>query len=108
MTPLQLPDRTTSRCAAAGSFCDGTLDVAFVSGGLHLEPGSGRAIAPYAYATVGLYHLSAGAEAQGLRVRLSGRVTLRAGLRRSGFSFKPGRVNWTSVVTRALTTSVAF
>jgi opacity protein-like surface antigen len=44
----------------------------------------------------------------GVRVGLSGGVTLRAELRYSGFTFKPGTVHWASVITPALTTSVAF
>jgi hypothetical protein len=129
---LQLPDSTMFGCAAAGFFCAANLDVSFVSGGLHLEPGAEKSIAPYGYATIGLYHLSASAEVQdlregstqashswsdnafgvalgsGVRVRLSGRTTLRAELRYSGFSFKPGTVHWASLVTPTLTTSVAF
>jgi hypothetical protein len=129
---LRMPDATMFRCAAAGFFCDANLDVSFLSVGLHVEPRAEKAIAPYGYATAGLYHQSASAEAQdmredsiqasgswsdnafgvalgaGVRLRLSGRVTLRAELRYSGFNFKPGTVNWASIVTPALATSVAF
>jgi hypothetical protein len=114
---LQLPDQTMFRCAAAGFVCDANLDVSFVNGGLHLEPRAEKAIAPYGYATIGLYHLSASAEVQdlregstqasdswsdnafgvalgsGVRVRLSGRMTFRAELRYSGFHFRPGTVH---------------
>ena len=129
---LQLPDRTMFRCAAAGFFCDANLDVSSLSGGLQLEPGTEKAIAPYGYATVGFYRLSASAEAQdlregsiqvsrswsdnvfgvalgsGVRVRVSERMALRAELRYSGFHFKPGTAHWASLVTPTLTTSVAF
>jgi hypothetical protein len=51
---LQMPDRDMFRCAAAGIFCDATLDVSSVGAGLHLEPWAEKAIAPYGYAVVGL------------------------------------------------------
>lgn len=129
---FRMPDHTMFRCAAAGLFCDATLDVSFLSGGVHVEPRARRTIAPYGYATIGLHHLSASAQVQdprrgsiegvqswsdnalgialgsGVRIRLSGRVTLRAELRYSGFGFEPGTVRWASLVTPALTTSVAF
>ena len=129
---LQMPDRDRFRCAAAGIVCDAVLDVSSLTGGLQLEPWAEKAIAPYGYATIGLYRLSASAEAldlrggsiqqseswndsafgvalgSGVRVRLIGRTTLRAELRYSGFRFKPGTKHWGSIVTPSLTTSVAF
>jgi len=129
---LQRSDRSMFRCAAAGFYCDAILDVAFLSGGLQIEPRAGKALAPYGYATVGVHRLSGSAEAQdlhgasmavsyawddtafgialgsGVRVRLNERATLRGELRYAGFRFKPGTQHWASLVTPTLTTSVAF
>jgi len=44
----------------------------------------------------------------GLRVRLGDRWTVRAELRYSGFTWRPGTVNWASLITPGLTMSVAF
>jgi opacity protein-like surface antigen len=44
----------------------------------------------------------------GLRIRLADRCALRIELRYSGFGWKPGTVNWASVVTPGVTMSVAF
>jgi opacity protein-like surface antigen len=103
-----------------------------VAGGLQLEPRIEKQFAPFGYVTVGLYHSSASAEvldmrdgsAQmsdswsdnafgvaaggGLRVRLGGPWTARVELRYSGFSWKPGTVNWASIVTPGVNLSVAF
>ena len=129
---LQMPDRDGFRCAAAGFFCDASLDVSSLTGGVQLEPWAQKAIAPYGYATIGLYRVSASAEVQdlregsiqqseawsgnafgvalgsGVRVRLSGRMTFRAELRYSGFHFKAGTAHWASLVTPTLTTSVSL
>lgn len=129
---VQMAGSSRFRCAAAGFYCDANLDVASVTGGLHLEPRAEKAIAPYGYATMGLYRLSASGEAldvregsiqessawtdnafgvalgSGIRIRLSGRTTLRAELRYSGFHYRPGTEHWASLLTPALTTSVAF
>jgi hypothetical protein len=129
---LQMPEETRFRCAATAMFCDAEVDVSSVGGGLQFEPLAEKAIAPYAYATIGLYHSSARAEAtgaeagslqqtyswsdnavgiglgSGLRIRLAERCALRVELRYSGFGWKPGTVNWASVVTPGVSMSVAF
>ena len=129
---LQMSDSSRFRCAAAGLYCDVSLDVASLTGGVHLEPRAEKAIAPYGYVTLGLYRLSASAEAldlhegsiqessswtdnafgialgSGIRIRLSGRTAFRAELRYSGFHYKPETQHWASLLTPSLTTSVAF
>jgi hypothetical protein len=129
---LQMPEDDRFRCAAAAIFCDAEVYVSFVSGGLQIEPLAGKAIAPYGYATIGLFHNSASGEAtgmgagsahvssswsdnaigiglgSGLRIRLADRWALRFELRYSGFGWEPGTVNWASVVTPGVTMSVAF
>ena len=129
---LQMPEDTRFRCAAAGILCDAEAYISSVGGGLQFEPLAEKAIAPYGYATIGLYHSSASAEAtdtregsvqlsyswsdnaigiglgSGLRIRLADRCALRIELRYSGFGWKPGTVNWASVITPGVTMSVAF
>ena len=129
---LKMPEDDRFRCAAIGIYCDAEVRISSVGGGLQLEPQAERAIAPYGYATAGLYHSSASAEATGtgegsvqmsdswtdnafgiglgagLRIRLADRWDLRFELRYSGFGWKPGTVNWASVVTPGVTLSVAF
>lgn len=129
---LKMPEDTRFRCAATRIFCDAEARVSSVGGGLQLEPLAERAIAPYGYATVGLYHSSASAEVAGtgegsaqmsdswsdnafgiglgagLRIRLADRWDVRFELRYSGFGWKPGTVNWASVITPGVTLSVAF
>jgi len=129
---LQMPEDDRFRCAAAAIFCDAEVYVSSVGGGLQIEPLADRAFAPYAYAMIGLYHNSAAGEAtgmgagsaqmssswsdnafgiglgSGLRIRLADRWALRFELRYSGFGWKPGTVNWASVVTPGVTMSVAF
>jgi hypothetical protein len=129
---LQMPEDDRFRCAAAAIFCDVEAYVSFVSGGLQIEPPAGKAIAPYGYAMIGLYHNSASGEATGmgagsaqvssswsdnaigiglgagLRIRLADRWALRFELRYSGFGWEPGTVNWASVVTPGVTISAAF
>jgi hypothetical protein len=129
---LQMPEETKFRCAAAAIYCDADAHVSSVGGGLQFEPLAEEAFAPYGYATIGLYHSSASGEAagtregsvqlsyswsdnaigigigSGLRIRLADRCALRIELRYSGFGWKPGTVNWASVVTPGVTMSVAF
>ncbi len=129
---LKMPEDDRFRCAATGIYCDAEVGISSVGVGLQLEPQAERAIAPYGYATAGLYHSSASAEATGtsegsvqmsdswsdnafgigvgagLRIRLADRWDLRFQLRYSGFGWKPGTVNWASVVTPGVTLSVAF
>jgi hypothetical protein len=129
---LQMPEETRFRCAAAAIFCDAEVYVSSVGSGLQFEPLADRAIAPYGYATIGLYHSSASAEATGsregsvqasyswsdnafgigigagLRIKLADRFALRIELRYSGFGWKPGTVNCASVVTPGVSMSVAF
>lgn len=129
---LQMPDQSKFRCAAAGIYCDANVVISSVAGGLQLEPHAERQFAPFGYVTGGLYRSSASAEvldtrdgsAQmsdswrdnafgvavggGLRVRLGGPWTARAELRYSGFNWKPGTVNWASIITPGLNVSVAF
>jgi hypothetical protein len=120
------------RCAAAGFYCDSHVGVTQVGGGLQFEPLAGILIAPYAYVTIGLYHVTPDAEVvdlvegtvatsrsssenslgvalgSGVRFRLDGRWTVRAELRYSGFAYSPGTVNWASVITPALSISARF
>jgi len=129
---LLMPEDDRFRCAAAAIFCDAEVHVSFVGGGLQIEPLADKAFAPYAYATIGLYHNSAAAEAtsmgagsgqvssswsddafgiglgSGLRIRLADRWALRFELRYSGFGWKPGTVHWASLITPGVTMSVAF
>jgi hypothetical protein len=129
---LQMPEETKLRCAAAGIFCDADVYVSSVGGGLQFEPLAEEPIAPYGYVTIGLYHSTASAEVadtregsaqlspswsdnaigiglgSGLRIRLADRCALRIELRYSGFGWKPGTVNWASVVTPGVAMSVAF
>ena len=129
---LQMPEDDRFRCAAAAIFCDAEIHISFVGGGLQIEPPADRAVAPYAYAMVGLYHNSAAGEAtgmgagsaqmssswsdnafgiglgSGMRIRLADRWALRFELRYSGFGWKPGTVHWASIVTPGVTMSVAF
>jgi hypothetical protein len=129
---LQMPEDDRFRCAGAAIFCDADVYISSVGGGLQIEPLADKALAPDAYATIGLYHNSAAAEATGtgagsaqmssswsdnacgiglgtgLRIRLADRWALRFELRYSGFGWYPGTVNWASVVTPGVTMSVAF
>jgi len=129
---LQMPEDDRFRCAAAAIFCDAEVYISFVGGGLQIEPLADKAIAPYAYAMIGLYHNSAAGEAagmgagsaqvssswsdnafgiglgSGLRIRLADRWALRFELRYSGFGWKPGTVHWASIVTPGMTMSVTF
>jgi hypothetical protein len=129
---LQMPEDDRFRCAAAAIFCDAEVYVSSVGGGLQIEPLADKAIAPYGYVTIGLYHNSASGEATGMgagsaqgssswsdnaigiglgsgvRIRLADRWALRFELRYSGFGWEPGTVNWASVVTPGVTMSVAF
>jgi hypothetical protein len=129
---LQMPNDTKFRCAATGIFCDADVYVSSVGGGLQFEPLAEKAIGPYGYATIGLYHSSASAETagtregsvqlsyswsdnaigiglgSGLRIRLADGCALRIELRYSGFGWKPGTVHWASVFTPGVTMSVAF
>jgi hypothetical protein len=129
---LQLPDATMFRCSAAGFFCDANLTISSVSGGLQFDSRAATRIAPYGYVTIGVYHLTAQAEAQdvregtiqfsdawsdnafglgigsGVRVRVGSRWTVRAELRYAGFTYEPGTVHWASVLTPALNVALAF
>jgi hypothetical protein len=129
---LQMPEDDRFRCAAATIFCDAEVHISFVGGGLQIEPMADKAIAPYAYAMIGLYHNSAAGEAtgmgagsaqmssswsdnafgiglgSGLRIRLADRWALRFELRYSGFGWEPGTVHWASMITPGVTMSVAF
>jgi len=129
---LLMPEDDRFRCAAAAIFCDAEIHVSFVGGGLQIEPRADRAFAPYAYATMGLYHNSAAGEStgtgagsaqtssswsdnafgiglgSGLRIRLADRWALRFELRYSIFGWEPGTVHWASLATPTLATSVAF
>jgi opacity protein-like surface antigen len=129
---LQMAEDDRFRCAAAAIFCDAEVYVSAVGIGLQIEPLADKALAPYGYATISLYHNSASGEAtgmgagsaqvssswsdnaigiglgSGLRIRLADRWALRLELRYSGFGWEPGTVNWASVVTPGVTMSVAF
>jgi opacity protein-like surface antigen len=129
---MQLPERAALRCAAVGFFCDGNLTVSSFTGGLQIEPGSSKAIAPYGHVGVGLFHISADAVVEdvredteqfssswsdnafgvvvcaGARARLGERWSLRAELRYTGFNYAPGTVHWASIIAPTLSLAGGF
>ncbi len=129
---MELPGRAALRCAAAGFVCDGNLTVSSFTGGLQLEPGSSKAIAPYGHVGVGLFHISADAVVEdvreyteqlssswndnafgvvasaGARAKLGERWTLRAELRYTGFNYKPGTVHWAAILAPTLSLAGGF